>query len=342
MRLLVVIVLLITGVSTADAQVLTVDTAGRVNAATTGLAAATATHPAAATELRDLVRFDASFDAATQGAGTPNRTGFSAFIPLHVGDNSVTFASLSGYGTFADFAGTSIIGTNVGDGSPGTSSRLGYRWLKDDRTWMYGVNVGFDSLGLHPAAPSWGHTTGFDETDVTFGQAALGVETVGERWELEATAAVGVGNVEQQITTYADAGVLDTYSARIGYHPGDDTVVSVGYYYQDGDLDVAGSGVPASIERQLAPALTGRLTVSHDHAYDTRVSGGLSNGFGGRTTQTQMSSWPLQALSRKPQAVVRLHDSCTYRKVFGVSFYIFPGLEKCTCPPEGCPPNPFK
>jgi hypothetical protein len=34
---------------------------------------------------------------------------------------------MAGYGTFADFAGTSIIGTNVGGGSLGTSSPLGYR-----------------------------------------------------------------------------------------------------------------------------------------------------------------------------------------------------------------------
>ena len=202
----------------------------------------------------------------------------------------MTFASLSGYGTFADFAGTSIIGTDVGGGSPGTSSRLGYRWLKADRTWMYGIQVGFDTLGLRPAAPSWGYTTGLNDRNVTFEQAALGLEAVGERWELEATAAVGVGSVEQQITTYADAGELDTYRARIGYHPGDDTVVSVGYYYQEGDLDIAGSGVLASIERQLPLSLTARLSVSHDGAFDTRVSGGLSLGFGTRTTARQLSS----------------------------------------------------
>jgi hypothetical protein len=181
--------------------------------------------------------------------------------------------------------------------------------LKADRTWMYGVNAGYDGLGLHPAAPSWGHTAGLNARNVTFGQAALGVEAVGERWELEATAAVGVGNTEQRITTYALAGVLDTYGARIGYHPNDDTVVSVGYYYQEGDLDVAGSGVRAGVETSLTPAVTARLNISHDDAYDTRVSAGISVGFGGGRRKTARSSWALNALSRKPQGVVRIHDA---------------------------------
>ena len=93
-----------------------------------------------------------------------------------------------------------------------------------------------------------------------------------------------MGNVEQRITTYANAGVLDTYSARVGYHLRDDTVVSVSYYYQDGDLDVAGSGVLAGWEHQLTSILTARLNVSHDRAFDTWVSGGIRVGFGGRRT----------------------------------------------------------
>jgi len=110
---------------------------------------------------------------------------------------------------------------------------------------MYGITVDFDILGLRPAAPSWGNTAGLHDWNVTFEQVALGVEVVGDRWELEATAAVGVGRVEQQTIAYADVGELDTYSARVGYHPRNDTVVSVGYYYQEGHLVVAGPGVLA-------------------------------------------------------------------------------------------------
>ena len=60
-----VIVLMIALVPTADVQVLTVETADRVNVAATSVA----TQPDDATDLRDLVGFDASVDVATQGAG---------------------------------------------------------------------------------------------------------------------------------------------------------------------------------------------------------------------------------------------------------------------------------
>ena len=304
MRVTVIVVFLIALVSTTDAQVLTVGTTDRDSATANTSLAATSTQPDATADLRDLVGFDASFDATTQGAGTPNRGGLSAFIPLRVGENRVIFATVSGYGTFPGFAGTSVRG-----GSPGTGSRVGYRWLNADRTWMYGITVGYDSRGLRPTVPSWRATTGSDRTNATFGQAALGVETVGERWDLEATAVVGVGNVAQRITAFADAGVLDTHSTRVGYHLRDDTVVSVSYYYQESDLDVAGSGVLAGVEHQLTPILTARLAVSHDHAFDTRVSGGIRVGFGRRTTHTQRATRPFQALSRKPQAVVRIHHA---------------------------------
>jgi len=118
-----------------------------------------------------------------------------------------------------------------------------------------------------------------------------------------------VGRVEQQITTYANPGELDTYSARIGHHPGDDTVVSVGYYYQEGDLVLAGSGLLAGWERRLTPALTARFTVSHDDAFDTRVSGGLRNRL--RRTQEPIPAVVLAAqgaLSQAADGVVRAHD----------------------------------
>mgnify|MGYP004210113197 CR=1 FL=1 len=82
MRVIAVVGSLIALVPTADAQLLTVDTPTRGNAATTGLAVTTATQPAATTDLRDIVRFDLFFDAETQGAGTSNRSVLSAFIPM--------------------------------------------------------------------------------------------------------------------------------------------------------------------------------------------------------------------------------------------------------------------
>ena len=49
--------------------------------------------------------------------------------------------------------------------------------------------------------------------------------------------------------------------------------------------------------------------LSHDGAFDTRVSGGLSLGFGTRTPARERASWPLKALSRKPSGALRIHDT---------------------------------
>ena len=47
---------------------------------------------------------------------------------------------------FADYENnSSIINTDVAGTTISTSSRLGYRWLNGDRSWMYGLNAGYDS-----------------------------------------------------------------------------------------------------------------------------------------------------------------------------------------------------
>ena len=40
---------------------------------------------------------------------------------------------------------SSIINTTVAGTTISTSSRLDYRWLNSDRSWMFGVNAGYDS-----------------------------------------------------------------------------------------------------------------------------------------------------------------------------------------------------
>ena len=63
-----------------------------------------------------------------------------------VGDNSVVFADVLLNANFADYGNdSSIINTEVAGTTISTSSRLGYRWLNGDRSWMYGLNAGYDS-----------------------------------------------------------------------------------------------------------------------------------------------------------------------------------------------------
>ena len=100
--------------------------------------------------LRDAVKLNYGFQGALQGAGTPNQAGIGAFIPLSVNSNSVFFLDTLANVNFSDFSDySSIINTKVKGATISTSTRLGYRWLNKDRSWMYGVNAGYDSRPLN-------------------------------------------------------------------------------------------------------------------------------------------------------------------------------------------------
>jgi hypothetical protein len=88
--------------------------------------------------LKDAVKFNYGFQGALQGAGTPNQAGIGAFIPLHVGSNSVAFVDVLVNANFSDYSGySSIINTDVSGTTFSTSTRLGYRWLNSNRSWMF-------------------------------------------------------------------------------------------------------------------------------------------------------------------------------------------------------------
>ena len=98
--------------------------------------------------LADVVKPTIGFQGALQGAGTPNQAGIGGFLPLSVGENSVWYLDALVNVSFADRDGeSSIINTDV-DGGFSTSTRLGYRWLNGDRSWMFGLNGGYDSRSL--------------------------------------------------------------------------------------------------------------------------------------------------------------------------------------------------
>ncbi len=108
--------------------------------------------------LKDAVKLNYGFQGALQGAGTPNQAGVGAFIPLHVGSNSVAFVDVLVNADFNDYGNySSIINTDVSGTTFSTSTRLGYRWLNSKRSWMFGVNAGYDSRPM---------ATGGDDTNV--------------------------------------------------------------------------------------------------------------------------------------------------------------------------------
>ena len=109
-----------------------------------------------------MVKPTIGFQGALQGAGTPNQAGIGGFLPLSVGENSVWFLDALVNASFADREGySSIINTDVAGGTVSTSTRIGYRWLNSDRSWMFGLNGGYDSRPVK----SGGTDTGISVTD---------------------------------------------------------------------------------------------------------------------------------------------------------------------------------
>jgi hypothetical protein len=173
----------------------------------------------------------------------PTKIEIGGFVPLSVGSNSVFFLDALANVNLPDIGNSSsIINTKVAGTTIFTSTRLGYRWLNSNRSWMFGVNAGHDSRPM---------TTGDDDTNVAitnsqtvlFQQVAAGLEAMSNTWNFNAYALIPAGTTAQQLNSVDDGQTLDTHGINVGYRITPDLRASVGYYYETGDLDDAnGSG----------------------------------------------------------------------------------------------------
>ena len=268
--------------------------------------------------LKDLVKPTLGFQGALQGAGTPNQAGIGGFLPLAVGENSVFFADVLLNANFADYGGnSSIINTEVAGTTISTSTRLGYRWLNSDRSWMFGLNGGYDSRPMNTGDADTGVSV-TDKSSVFFQQLAFNAEAVSYSWNFNAYALVPVGEKEAQLNSVYQGGSLNTYGLDVGYFITPVVNASVGYYYQNGDLGAAdGSGVLGRVAYEVSSGLTAGVNISYDEAFDTRVSADIKVRFGGpSTTASKKKKWEnptINALTASPKnRDVRVHD-CKYK-----------------------------
>ena len=136
--------------------------------------------------LKDVVKPQVGVQGALQGAGTPNQAGIGGFLPLKVNANSIWFLDALANANFADFNNySSIINTTVAGTTISTSSRLGYRWLNGDRTWMYGINAGYDTRPMATGYADTGVSVS-NRSTVFFQQAAVNAEAVSDTWAFNA------------------------------------------------------------------------------------------------------------------------------------------------------------
>ena len=266
--------------------------------------------------LKDVVKPTIGFQGALQGAGTPNQAGIGGFVPLSVGENSVFFADVLLNANFADYGNdSSIINTDVAGTTISTSTRLGYRWLNSGRSWMYGLNAGYDSRPMNTGGTDTGINVSGTEKSAFFQQVAFNAEAVSDSWNFNAYALVPVGEKEAQLNSVYQGGSLNTYGLDVGYFITPVVNASVGYYYQNGDLGTAdGSGVLGRLAYEMTSGVTAGVNISYDEAFDTRVSADLKVRFGGPSTATaKKKKWEnptINALTASPKnRDVRVHDS---------------------------------
>ena len=267
--------------------------------------------------LKDAVKLNYGFQGALQGAGTPNQAGLGAFIPLKVSKNSVSFVDVLVNANFNDYGNySSIINTTVAGTTFSTSTRLGHRWLNSNRSWMYGINAGYDSRPMNTGPADTGVNVSNSQS-VFFQQVAAVVEAVSNTWNFNAYALVPVGTTNVQLNSVYQGGTLDTYGLDASYAITPDLKASLGYYYQNGDLNTAdGSGVRGRLAYDLINGLTLGINYSYDQAFDNRVSGDIKyrfgiNGYGSPSKRSNVSPITpvIQALSTTPaNRDVRVHD----------------------------------
>ena len=283
--------------------------------------------------LKDAIQPNFGFQGALQGAGTPNQAGIGGFLPLVTGDNSVFFLDAQANLNFADYNNySSIINTTVAGTTISTSSRLGYRFLNSDRSWMFGVNAGYDSRPMATGSADTGVNVRNSST-VFYQQVAAGLEAVSNTWNFNAYALIPVGTSEYRLNSNYLGGALDTYGLDVGYAITPDFKASVGYYYQQGDLGTAdSSGVLGRVSYNISNGLTAGVNLSYDQAFETRFSADLkyrfniyggSNGYGAPSKKKAWQTPVIQALTDSVKhRDVRVHDGWQKITVFNGSVYM--------------------
>ena len=275
--------------------------------------------------LADVVKPTIGFQGALQGAGTPNQAGIGGFLPLSVGDNSVWFLDALINANFGDRTSYSSIGDTLVSGTTlSTSTRLGYRWLNVDRSWMYGINGGYDTRQM-----ATGDTTNdlpiIDPQTVLFQQVAINAEAKSNRWGVSVYGLIPIGeygygsdNVAR-INFFYGASPLTTVGADISYNILPDLSISGGYYYQYSEKELDefesypdGSGFKARLAYDLSDQLQAGVVYTYDENFESRVSADLKVRFG---SNAKPKSTPvvITALNETPSnRNVRTANSATH------------------------------
>ena len=266
---------------------------------------------------KDVVKPSFGVQGALQGAGTPNFAGAGVFIPFGVTNNSLWFVDAMANYDFADRHNySSIVDTTIKGGTISTSTRVGYRWLNNDFSTLYGLSVGYDS---RPTSSGYADSgVGVEDGYAFFQQVAVNAHATLGKFNLDAYGLVPFGETTQELNWNYNAGALTTWGGDIGYEVFPNLSVSVGGYYQAGDYnkclggnEVDGYGYRAAINYALTDSFNLEASLSHDEDFDTRYVAGFTYRFVKdqiKLNRDSVSPALRAALSSPSQRIVRLHD----------------------------------
>jgi hypothetical protein len=159
---------------------------------------------------------------------------------------------------------------------------------------------------------------------VFFQQLALNAEAVSNQWSANGYWLLPIGpygwgqNTQAQLNSVYGGDSLNTIGGDVAYNFTPDLKLSLGYYYQDGDLNSAdSSGVKTRLSYTIANGLTAGFTYSYDAAFQSVATGDIkwrfgANSYGSPSKNKAKKAWQtpvVQALSASPaNRDVRVHD----------------------------------
>lgn len=247
----------------------------------------------------------------SQGGGTPNTLSGYILAPLH--------QSEKGNVLFIDGFASWNFGGELNDSSFGASTRLGYRWLNKDRSWMFGANAGADTTP-YQGDYNW--------------QAGVGLEALNKNVEIRANGYIPLSNSNELLGSGYSGAYLSNnnlyltgaYKDWITSFGGLDLEVGTpvarwgqgglwlyaGYYYLDATVSDGpdSSGFSARAEARIANNFAVGATYSYDDIFQSKATGYIRYGTQPQTRDTaaEISRAEIDLLAQRGLPVEREID----------------------------------
>ncbi|UOD51290.1 hypothetical protein [Orrella daihaiensis] len=247
--------------------------------------------------------------AQSQGAGTPNQLSVGGFVSLHQGERSLSFVDVQLGLELSDISGySSIINTDVAGGTLATSTRLGHRWLSESGLWMFGIYTGYDTRAVKSGGSDQPGVNVLDPRTVHFEQIALGFEAAHQQLRINGYALLPIGDKEQALNEYYNAGALNTYGLDFGWSVTSKWRTTLGAYYQENHLEaVNGWGLFVGAQYALTEALSFGASYSNDRAFNGRLMAQLTYRFGANSSSARTGAFDLTKPVQNRN--IRVHDN---------------------------------